>query len=106
MLWLDPRDPGRIRLSLHLFGGEFWIKKQVPDFSLGQTTVGGSEAYWLAAPHRLHFPLRYRNRVPANNPESRWVDQPTLVWTDGEITYRLEADVTLDEARAIAESLR
>jgi hypothetical protein len=29
-----------------------------------------------------------------------------LIWTDGALTYRLESDLPLAEARRIAESLR
>jgi hypothetical protein len=29
-----------------------------------------------------------------------------LIWTQGEITYRLETDLTLEEATKIAESLQ
>jgi len=33
------------------------------------------------------------------------VTSPVLIWQQDGITYRLEGDLTLDEARRIAESL-
>jgi hypothetical protein len=36
----------------------------------------------------------------------RLVEGHVLIWTDGPITYRLETDLTLDEAVRIAESLK
>jgi hypothetical protein len=33
------------------------------------------------------------------------IDSNVLIWVDGDITYRLEGDLTLEEALAIAESL-
>jgi hypothetical protein len=37
---------------------------------------------------------------------TRLVDGHVLIWADGDITYRLETNLLLEEAIRIAESLR
>jgi hypothetical protein len=61
-------------------------------------TVGDSEAAWLEGPHSLQL---------LGNRESNQllIDSNVLIWTAGDITYRLEGDLEPDEARRIAESL-
>ncbi|HEY1014843.1 MAG TPA: hypothetical protein VGE07_19185, partial [Herpetosiphonaceae bacterium] len=105
LLWLDPSDPGRVLASLHLFNGDFWIKKQVPFDGAKPVTVNGSEGFWISAPHSILAPLSYQGREGGGH-SARWVEQPTLVWADRQRTYRLEIDATLEEALAIAQSLR
>jgi hypothetical protein len=36
----------------------------------------------------------------------RMIEGHVLIWADGPITYRLETDLSLDEAVKIAESLK
>ncbi|GGS47446.1 MULTISPECIES: hypothetical protein [Actinokineospora] len=63
------------------------------------TTVRGGEALWLATPHELVVagPGGERTEPPR-------LAGATLIWQSDGVTLRLEADLTLDEARAIAES--
>lgn len=70
------------------------------------TGVGGKEAVWFAAPHRIEWTDRAGVTV-ASAPR---VAGPTLVWVDRdqsgrEITYRLEGAGSLEAATAIAESV-
>lgn len=65
--------------------------------------VGGAPGYWVAG--ELHF-FFY------SDPEGRIVDESrrfvgdTLVWTAGDVTYRLETATGLERALEIAVSLR
>jgi hypothetical protein len=36
----------------------------------------------------------------------RLIDGHVLIWTDGNLTYRLETDLSLEEALKVAESLQ
>jgi len=64
-----------------------------------QTTVNGLRALWVRGPHLAQFQdLRMG--------EIQLVAGNVLIWTQGEVTYRLESHVSLDEAVRIAESLR
>lgn len=64
------------------------------------TSVLGREALWLAEPHRLEVVgAGGRERV-----EPPRLAGSTLIWTSGDVTYRLEGVPTREEAVAIAES--
>jgi hypothetical protein len=64
-----------------------------------QTTVNGLRAIWVRGPHLVQFQdLRMG--------EIQLVAGDVLIWTEGGVTYRLESQVSLDEAVQIAESLR
>lgn len=66
------------------------------------TTVGGTDALWLRGPHSVV----YLDRDGTRRTETSRLAANTLVWQRGQVTVRLEGAFTLDEARAIAESLR
>lgn len=59
------------------------------------TTVHGREALWLPSAHEIVVSER---RVPPR------LAGPTLLWTSGQVTMRLEGDLTMAEAVAIASS--
>ena len=82
---------------------QFMAKAIGPGTTLDAVPLGGGVAYYLAGqPHQFFF------RDPAGNPqfETLRLAGNTLLWTDGGVTYRLEAQVGLDEAVRIASSLR
>lgn len=88
---------GTPRIALyHITEREFALKAvQV----LEQTTVNGSPALWVRGPHLALFEdLRMG--------EIQFVAGDVLIWTEGGVTYRLESQLSLDEAVRIAESLR
>jgi len=63
----------------------------------------GNAAYWLAGqPHQFF----YRDATGAIQPDTLRLAGNTLLWDAGGITYRLEAQVTREEAVRIASSLR
>jgi hypothetical protein len=73
-----------------------------PGTTLDAVPLGGGVAYYLAGqPHQFFF------RDPAGNlqPETLRLAGNTLLWEEGGFTYRLEAQVSLEEAVRIASTL-
>lgn len=98
LVWLDPDLPGQVRLSLHILGPGTFAGKSTPRV-LQETTVDQQPALWVEGPHFLQLEgQRYDER--------RLVDGNVLIWTEGDLTYRLETDLSIEEAIRIAESLR
>jgi hypothetical protein len=79
------------------------IDKSVgPGTRLEQATVDGRPAYWLAgAPHTFVFLNKYRITQFGTLRLAR----NTLVWERNGVTFRLEGDLTKDEAVEVASSL-
>src|SRR5574341_1989877 len=98
LVWLDPAQPDRVRLSLHLLACDHCATKSEPTV-IETTSVNGQPAVWTEGPYLL----RLRN---GNTDIRRLVEGHVLIWADGPITYRLETDLSLDEAVKIAESLK
>jgi hypothetical protein len=63
--------------------------------------VNGADGIWLPGPH----PLTYVGRDGVKRTETARLAGPTLIWTDGEVTYRLEGIAEFAEAQEIALSL-
>ena len=98
---------GSTRVHLDQFGGALswvFVKKYWEDVT--PTTVGGRDAVWLAEPH----PIVYVDRAGTERTESARIAGPSLVWqrtaSGSEVTLRLEGDLSLARALAIAESVR
>lgn len=62
-----------------------------------ETEVRGRPAIWIAGPHRLDLVSGAAEHVTA-------IESNVLIWDDGQMTFRLEADLTLEEVLQIAES--
>jgi hypothetical protein len=74
-----------------------------PDTFLDAVPLGTGVAYYLSGqPHQFFF------RDPTGNlqPETLRLAGNTLLWEEGGVTYRLEAEVSRDEAIRVASSLR
>ena len=65
------------------------------------TEIGTDQGVWLSEPH----PLTYVGRDGVERTETARLAGPTLIWTDGQVTYRLEGLTEMEEARTIALSL-
>jgi hypothetical protein len=98
LVWIDPEQPTRVRMSLHLIPEGSWaITKMGPDV-VQETQVDGRYAVWAQGPYPIHLDngdLQFRRMITGH----------VLIWEEGEITYRLETDASLEEAVRIAESL-
>jgi len=99
LVWLDPQQQDRVSLSLHFIPTGSWaITKMGPEV-ISETQVNGQYAIWAEGV----YPLRVSN---GNEIEfMRFVNGHVLIWEDGDVTYRLETDLSLEEAIKIAESL-
>ena len=73
-----------------------------PDTTIERVQVDGEPGYWIAGePHGLLYedPTGDIREAPTR------LAGPTLVWRRGELTLRLEADVSKARALAIARSV-
>ena len=61
--------------------------------------MAGRPAFWIEGPHLLHLGGDKHQYVPLV------VEGNILVWEQDGITYRLESDLSLEEAVKVAESL-
>ena len=95
--WQTP--DGTVRLDQFEGGVEPLFWKSAPEAS--HVTVSGQAALWLPTAHRVtvidgdggirHLPSR--------------LAAPTLVWPSGDLTLRLEGDLSFEQATTIAESV-
>jgi hypothetical protein len=98
LVWLDPERPDEAQLSLYQIGAPFYGLKQALQESIRTTTMNGQPAAWVEGPHRLQL-------LDGDYRDWFFVPGSVLVWTDGELTYRLESGLAMEEAMRIAESL-
>ncbi|BCJ52222.1 hypothetical protein Asp14428_36970 [Actinoplanes sp. NBRC 14428] len=66
------------------------------------TEVGGSTAIWLPGPHAV----TYVDRAGQERTATGRLAAPTLIWSTGTVTYRLEGIATLAGATAVAGDLK
>jgi len=74
-----------------------------PGTTLEPVDVGGAQGFWLAGSPHLFF-LRDASGVPQM--ETLRLAENTLLWERNGVTYRLEAQVSRDEAVRIASTFR
>ena len=98
LIWIDPEDPTQVLMSLHLIPSGSWAIDKMEPAQILETTVNGRRAIWAVGP----YPVRFSN---GNMDFVRLIDGHVLIWTDGEVTYRLETELTMAEAVRVAESL-
>lgn len=80
------------------------LGKGLPDNATAAPVAGlGDEAYWLEGER---FVIYYDNDGNVITGSVRATDANTLAWTDGGRFYRIEGDLTQEEALAIAETVR
>jgi hypothetical protein len=99
LVWIDPQQPDKVLMSLHLIPAGSWAIDKFDPAQVQETSVNGQRAIWAVGP----YPLRLRNQ---DLQYTRLIDGHVLIWTDGNLTYRLETDLSLDEALKVAESLQ
>jgi hypothetical protein len=91
---------GTVRLDQFDGGVSPYFFKSAPEAQWIE--VAGADGIWLPQPH----PVTYVGRDGVERVETARLAGPTLVWTSGKLTYRLEGLAELEEARAVAVSLR
>lgn len=100
LIWLDSARPDGVWFALHILGPGAFVYKMQPTV-ITQTVVNGQPALWTEGPYFLVW----RNGSQTNWDMRRIVKGNVLIWTDGPLTYRLESDLSLDEALKIAQSI-
>jgi hypothetical protein len=99
LVWVDPQHPDKVLMSLHFLPPGSWAIKKMEPTVIKETTVHGQRAIWTAGP----YPIIFSN---GNMDMIRLVNGHVLIWAEGDMTYRLESDFSLEEAVKIAESLK
>jgi hypothetical protein len=98
LVWIDPQQPDQILMSLHIVPPGSWAIDKFDPTLVQETTVNGQRAIWAVGP----YPLRLRN---SDIQFTRLIEGHVLIWTEDDLTYRLETDLSLEETIKIAESL-
>jgi hypothetical protein len=103
LVWVDPQNPAKVRLSLHILGPltDGFGQKGNPTL-IEHTKVKGIDAVWLDGPHMLEYYVGHRIQYDLR----RLVTGHVLLWEQDTLTYRLETDLTMEEAVKIAESIQ
>ena len=98
LLW---GTPDRVRLLLTEFRGQAAIEKLIEqDARVERVTVNGEPGAWIEEPHVVFFEdLRGRIRQSTGRLAGK-----TLLWQHGEVTLRLEGDLSKEEALRIART--
>ncbi len=99
LVWIDPQQPDQVLMSLHMIPPGSWAVDKFDPAEVQETTVNGQSAIWAVGP----YPLRLRNN---DIQYMRLIEGHVLIWKDHGLTYRLETDLSLEEAVRIAESLK
>jgi hypothetical protein len=98
LVWLDPGDPEKILMSLHFIPEGSWAIRKSEPITIEETFVNGQPAVWAVGP----YPLRYSND---DLDFVRLIDGHVLIWAEGDVTYRFETALPIEEAVKVAESL-
>jgi hypothetical protein len=99
LVWLDPQASDQVLMSLHLIPNGSWMLEKFEPKVTQETKVNGQRAIWTEGP----YPMILQN---GDVGFQRLVEGHVLIWTDGNITFRLETNLSLEEAVKIAESLK
>jgi hypothetical protein len=99
LVWDAPASLDTTWLILYIINSRDAFFKFDPNDPIA-TTVNEHQAAWLTTPHLLEYVERstgvVRREIAAN----------VLIWEAGAVTYRLEGELTLEQALEIAESLQ
>jgi hypothetical protein len=103
-----PPDPSSgVGLLLSEFRGSvdegYYTKSLDSGARVTPVTVGGNPGYWIDGPQHFFF---YTDPSGKMVEEARRVVGDTLIWSDGDVTYRLESQLSMEDAIRLAASLR
>jgi len=98
LVWTDGEN---IEKALYQNRGFDWGTLKGAVSNIVPTEVAGHYAVWLDTPHPVQFV--YKDTV--QDELTYFVYQNVLIWDAGNVTYRLESTLTMEEAVQYAESL-
>lgn len=96
LTWLEEQDDSEVRLALYVIGPGVSITKG-PVEQIQVVEVNGQPAAYVRGPHFLQLDAREDYGV--------LVQAPALIWESEGVTYRFEANLSVEELVHIAESL-
>jgi hypothetical protein len=99
LVWLAPGRAEEALLSLHIIGPDDVVILKYMQSGVLEAEVNGQEAYWTTGRYVVEL-------KDGSQTLTRLIDGHVLIWTEGELTYRLETGLSLEEAVRVAESLR
>jgi hypothetical protein len=102
LVWLEPGAPEQTHFALHQLAPGTYAQKIEPRV-VQETSVNGQPAFWTKGPYMLEYLDAQGNQY--TNTE-RLIEGHVLIWTIGDVTYRLESELSIEEAVKIAESVR
>jgi hypothetical protein len=102
--WLPEARASGVGLLIMEFEGAAepdFAKKLSAEHQVEFTDVNGSPAYWVEGQHTLFFlDANGRQRT-----DTLRLSANALIWTEGDMTLRLESELELEDALTIAESM-
>jgi hypothetical protein len=101
LVWMVPGKPEQVRLSLEVLDNNLIANKLYPYEGVRQEVqINGRRAEWLTDAHEVWY-------FGGDREFRRVVRTPVLIWqaAAGVLTYRLETDLSLEEAIKVAESM-
>lgn len=101
-----PTEAQSVGLLISEFRGHvsdgYYQKVLLSDSRVTPVTVDGSAGYWITGAHYFFYVDETGKEVD----ETYRIVGDTLIWTTGEMTYRIESSIGMDAAIQLAESLR
>jgi hypothetical protein len=102
LVWMRSDLPDQAAYSLHILGDGVTAQKGSPPVVM-TTTVNGNRAVWTEGPYLLVYQA---GEGAADQWEMRYmISGRVLIWEEEGLTYRLESDLSLEQAVRMAESL-
>jgi hypothetical protein len=99
LVWTDPQNPDQVLMSLHFLTAGSWATKKMQPVIIQETNVNGNHAIWTTGPYVMKL-------TNGDMQFTRLIDGHVLIWEAGNVTYRLETKLSLDEAVKVGESLK
>lgn len=97
-VWLKDN---RIDKALYQTANDTWRLSKMTSV-IERTEVAGNQAYWASD----QVTVQFSKEGVIQNEWTHFVDGNVLGWEQDGVTYRLETNLSLDEARAFAEGMR
>lgn len=98
LVWHRPDSTGEPYLTLSLIDIPQLAYKVIPQANIQEVRIRETEGLWLAGPHTFALAID-------GQPDTQAFASNVLLWTDDQLTYRIEGDIELEEAIRMAESL-
>lgn len=98
IIWNDPIQPGRPVLTLSQSDIPELAYKMIGADQMTEVMVNGEKGMWIMGPHNLQLPID-------GGSTGTYLASNVLIWSDPRMTFRIEGDISLDDALRLAESL-